>query len=59
MTNVQYTLYKAELVNTCLTLFFTDTFFCHFVSYNVINMIIPIKLRVHMHTQEFGDEHSR
>ena len=34
--------------------------FCNFVSYNV-NMIIPIKLRVHkiMHTQEFCDEHSR
>ena len=28
--------------------------FCNFVSYNV-NMIIPVKLRVHMHTQEFCD----
>ena len=32
--------------------------FCNFVSYNVNIMIIPFKLRVHMHTQEFGDEHS-
>ena len=27
MTNVQYRLYKAELVNTCLTLLITNTFF--------------------------------
>ena len=55
MIKVQYRLYKAELVNTCLTLFITDIFCCNFVSYNV-NMIIPIKLRVHMYTHEFCDE---
>ena len=42
MTNVHCSLYKARLVNKCLTIFTTDTFICNFKSYN-INMIIPIK----------------
>ena len=42
---MQYRLYKAELVNTCLTLLITDTFFGNFVSYNV-NMIIPVNVNI-------------
>ena len=54
---VQYKEYNAELVNKCLTLYITDTFFEILIFYEA-DIFTPIQVAVNVYTKKFCNIHS-